>query len=66
VSRRGTSLAFDGVREFYLRLLREWVEDYEADGINLLFSRSYPFVYYEEPVCVAFADLLARTCVRFW
>ena len=45
------------MREFYLRLLREWVEDYEADGINLLFSRSYPFVYYEEPVCVAFADL---------
>jgi len=51
---RHLSLAFEGVREFYVRMLREWVEDYEADGVNILFSRSYPFVYYEEPVCAAF------------
>ena len=51
---RHLSFAYDGVRAFYVRMFREWVEDYGADGINLLFSRSYPFVYYEEPVCAAF------------
>ena len=51
---RHLSLAFSPVRDFHLRLMREWVEDYQADGVNLLFSRSYPFVYYEEPVCEAF------------
>jgi len=51
---RHLSFAFKGVRDFYVRLFREWVEDYHADGINVLFSRSYPFVYYEEPVCNAF------------
>ena len=51
---RHLSLAYEGVREFYVRLLREWVEDYGADGINLLFNRSWPLVYYEEPVCRSF------------
>jgi len=51
---RHMSFAFPGVRDFYVRLLREWVEDYGADGVSLLFSRSYPFVYYEKPVCDAF------------
>lgn len=51
---RHLSFAFSGVRDFYIRLIREWVEDYRADGVNLLFSRSYPFVYYEPPVCEAF------------
>ena len=51
---RHLSFAFKGVRDFYVRLFREWVEDYRADGINMVFSRSYPFVYYEEPVCKAF------------
>ncbi|PYV09341.1 MAG: hypothetical protein DMG07_23455 [Acidobacteria bacterium] len=51
---RHHSFAFPEVREFYVRLLREWVEDYHADGVNILFSRSYPFVYYEKPVCEAF------------
>ena len=53
---RHLSLAYPGVREFYVRLLREWVEDYGADGINLLFNRSWPLVYYEEPVCQAFEE----------
>jgi hypothetical protein len=30
------------------------VEDYHADGVNILFSRGYPFVYYEKPVRDAF------------
>jgi hypothetical protein len=53
---RHLSLAFEEVRAFHVRLLREWVEDYGADGINLIFSRSYPFVYYEQPVCEAFRE----------
>lgn len=51
---RHLSLAFDGVRDFYIHLMREWVADYHADGVNVLFSRSFPFVYYEEPVDSAF------------
>ena len=51
---RHLSLAFKGVRDFYVRLFREWVADYRADGINVLFSRSMPFAYYEEPVRRAF------------
>lgn len=51
---RHLSFAFPGVRDFHVRLMREWVEDYGADGVNVLFSRSYPFTYYEEPVCRAF------------
>jgi len=53
---RHLSLAFEGVRDFHVRLIREWVEDYRADGINILFSRSFPFVYYEQPVCKAFQE----------
>ncbi|HIA13083.1 MAG TPA: hypothetical protein EYN69_13595 [Flavobacteriales bacterium] len=51
---RHLSLAFKGVRDFHVRLMREWVEDYHADGVNILFSRSFPFVYYEQLVCEAF------------
>lgn len=51
---RHLSFAFPPVRDFYVRLTREWVEDYRADGVNILFSRSDPFVYYEQPVCEAF------------
>ena len=53
---RHLSFAFEGVRDFHVRLMREWVEDYQADGVNVLFSRSYPFVYYEDPVCEAFQE----------
>ena len=53
---RHLSMAFPEVRDFYVRMLREWVEDYGADGVNLLFSRSWPFVYYETPVCQAFQE----------
>lgn len=53
---RHLSFAYKGVRDFYVRLFREWVEDYRADGISMIFSRSYPFVFYEEPVCKAFEE----------
>ncbi|MFH1008594.1 MAG: family 10 glycosylhydrolase [Candidatus Latescibacterota bacterium] len=53
---RHLSLAFPEVRRFYVRLFREWAEDYGADGINAIFSRSAPFVYYEEPVLSAFRE----------
>ncbi len=53
---RHLSFAFPGVRDFHVRLLREWVEDYKADGINMLFSRSSPFVYCEQPVRHAFRE----------
>ena len=51
------SLAFPDVRDFHVRLMREWVADYQADGVNVLFSRSYPFAYYEQPVCDAFWEI---------
>ena len=51
---RHLSFAFPEVRSFYVRMFREWVEDYKADGVNALFSRSQPFAYYEQPVCEAF------------
>ena len=54
---RHLSLAFEEVRGFYVRMLREWVQDYRADGVNVLFSRGFPFVYYERPVCDAFKEL---------
>ena len=53
---RHLSFAFEGVRDFYVRMCREWAEDYHADGINLLFGRSYPFTYYEQPVCERFRE----------
>jgi len=53
---RHLSLAFKEVRHFLVQLLREWVEDYRADGVNVLFSRSFPFVYYEQPVCDRFRE----------
>ena len=51
---RHLSFAFEGVRRFHLRLIREWVEDYGMDGICIPFNRSFPFVYYEKPVCERF------------
>ncbi len=54
---RHLSLAFQGVRDFHVRLMREWVEDYGADGVNVIFSRSFPFVYYEEPVRARFEEI---------
>jgi hypothetical protein len=61
---RHLSLAFESVRNFHVRLIREWVEDYRADGINLLFSRSFPFVYYEQPVCEAFESMYGEDMRR--
>jgi len=53
---REFSLAFPGVREYWVRLLREWAEDYQVDGVSLLFSRSFPFAFFEEPVLEAFKE----------
>lgn len=61
---RHLSLAYAGVRQFYVRFFREWVEDYEADGINVLFSRSYPFAYYEQPVCERYREAYGADMTR--
>ena len=53
---RHLSQAFPEVRDEYLRLFREWVEDYEADGVCIVFCRSWPYVLYEQPVLGAFDD----------
>ncbi|NKB69070.1 MAG: hypothetical protein GKR89_18535 [Candidatus Latescibacteria bacterium] len=54
--RRGRHLsqAFAPVRAQYVALFREWVEDYGADGVCIVFNRSWPYVLYEEPVQSAF------------
>jgi hypothetical protein len=62
---RHLSLAFPEVRAQHTALMREWVEDYEADGVNLLFSRSYPFVYYEQPVRERFRDMHGEDMTTF-
>ena len=49
------SLAFEGVRNHWLALLREAL-DYGIDGIVLLFNRSAPFVMYEEPALASFKE----------
>jgi len=51
------SIAFPEVRQLIMRLFREQVENYDLDGIHLLFNRSYPFVLFEEPVV---RDFLAK------
>jgi len=58
ISREGNlcsnlSLAYAGVREYWLELLRE-VLDYGIDGILLYFNRGQPFVLYEEPSVSSF------------
>ena len=47
------SLAFPGVRAYWLSLLRECL-DYGIDGIQLHLNRSTPLIYYEAPVVQAF------------
>lgn len=47
------SLAFPGVRDYWLSLLREALE-YEVDGIVLYFHRFHPFVAFEAPVIESF------------
>jgi hypothetical protein len=51
---RHLSQAFDEVRAMYVSIFREWVEDYEADGVCIVFCRSWPYVLYEEPVLESF------------
>ena len=49
------SLAFPGVRQYWLSLLREALA-YGIDGIQLHLNRSTPFVLYEEPVVRSFQE----------
>jgi uncharacterized lipoprotein YddW (UPF0748 family) len=51
---RTLSQAFPEVRAKYVALLREWVEDYGADGVNIIFCRSWPYALFEEPVRTSF------------
>ena len=51
---RHLSQAFPQVRAKYVQLFREWVEDYEADGVSIVFCRSWPYVLYEDPVVQSF------------
>ncbi len=48
------SLAYPEIRERIVSIFREQLEQYNIDGINILFNRSYPFVLYEEPVIESF------------
>ncbi|MBT5873529.1 MAG: hypothetical protein HOH43_08935 [Candidatus Latescibacteria bacterium] len=53
---RHLSQAFEPVRAKYVALFREWVEDYLADGVCIVFNRSWPYVLYEKPVLDSFMD----------
>ena len=50
------SQAFPEVRAKYVELFREWVEDYGADGVCIIFCRSWPYALYEEPVTRSFRE----------
>ena len=50
------SQAFPQVRAKYVDLFREWVEDYGADGVCIIFCRSWPYALYEEPVTRSFQE----------
>ncbi|MBT4098887.1 MAG: hypothetical protein HOE86_14640, partial [Gemmatimonadetes bacterium] len=51
---RHLSQAFPEVRAKYVDLFREWVDDYEADGVCIVFCRSWPYVLFEEPILESF------------
>lgn len=53
------SLAYPGVRAYWLSLLRE-VLDYGVDGITVYLHRFYPFVLYEEPVVAEFQSRFGK------
>ncbi|MBT4502015.1 MAG: hypothetical protein HOC74_30060 [Gemmatimonadetes bacterium] len=54
---RHLSQAFPEVRSKYVQLFREWVEEYGADGVCIVFCRSWPYALYEEPVLASFKEL---------
>ena len=49
------SLAYEGVRQHWLSLLREAL-DHGIDGLTLYLNKSAPFVMYEEPVVESFME----------
>lgn len=54
---RHLSQAFPEVRAQYVALFREWVEAYDADGVCIVFCRSWPYVLCETPVRESFRQL---------
>ena len=50
------SYAFPEVREFMLSLMREVIEDYDVDGVNIGWSRGPRFVGYEDIVIKDFVE----------
>jgi len=66
------SFAFPEVRKFWISLLCETL-GYRFDGVHVIFCRSWPFVFYEQPVIQKFREEYgedARDCSdgdpRFW
>jgi hypothetical protein len=48
------SLAYPEVRDYWLSLLREALDNYDLDGLTIYLHRFKPFVLYEAPVVEAF------------
>lgn len=61
---RTLSQAFPEVREKYLSLFREWVEDYGADGVNIVFCRSWPYALFEKPVRDSFREKYGQDILK--
>ena len=59
------SYAFPEVRQFMLSLIRESVERFDADGINLCFVRGPHFLLYEKPVLDAFRSKYGQDAREF-
>lgn len=53
---RHLSQAFPQVRGKYVQLFREWAEEYAADGVCIVFCRSWPYALYEKPVVESFRE----------
>ena len=51
------SFAYDEVRQYFTKLLREVVETYDVPGVHFLFVRSNPFALYEEKTRAEFQQL---------
>ena len=59
------SYAFPEVRQFMLSLVRESVERFDVDGINLCFTRAPHFLLYEKPVLDAFRSKYGQDAREF-
>ena len=50
------SFAYEEVRQYFVDVIREVVEEYDVPGINFIFARSQPFVLYEEKTVREFRE----------